>query len=107
MVLLAACDTSSFIAKGEPAVVQSVKKDASGRPFSDPLAKFVVNTSPGQSGDVFLEGGRAVRVRVGSDYVSAANEQCRHMIVQFTDGRSQANAVCFNGTVWKTVLGKL
>lgn len=107
VITLAACESGSLAKNEADGAATTTKRDALGRPFVDVMAKFVVNTPPGQTGIVTLENNETVRVRVGTDYVSAANEQCRHMIVQFPDGRSQANAVCFNGAAWKTVLGKM
>ncbi|MEH6404021.1 MAG: DVU3141 family protein [Sneathiella sp.] len=103
---LTACSANIF-EQPKPTASQSIgEKDSSGRPYADPLANFLLNTPPGQTGTVTLKNGETVLVRVGADYTSAANERCRRMIVEFTDSRSQANAVCFDGTVWKTVLGK-
>ena len=104
---LTACSENIF-QQSKPIASQPIgEKDSSGRPYADPLANFLLNTTPGRTGTVTLNNGETVLVRVGSDYTSAANKRCRRMIVEFTDGRSQANAVCFNGTVWKTVLGNL
>ena len=82
-----------------------VGTDAKGRPIGDPIAEFAINTPPGQSGLVILDNSKTVNVRVGRDYISATNERCRKIIVRTADNQSQLDAVCFDGTAWKTALG--
>lgn len=81
----------------------NVVKGARGRPVADPVAMFAVNSAPGQTGVVNLSG-KSINVRIGKDYISAANKRCRSVILQYSNGHSQANAVCFNGSEWATVL---
>ncbi len=104
---LSACGEARVDVPDQSLSNNAVEVDGSGRRVADRIAKFVVNTPPGRQSRVALEGNQTVNIKVGQDYTSAANEKCRSIIVQYPDGRTQANAVCFNGFVWKTVLGKL
>jgi len=107
LLALSACGETRVSASDQPLTTNAIKVDKSGRPVADRIAKFVINTPPGRQSSVTLEDNQTVNVKVGRDYISAANEKCRSIIVQYPDGRTQTNAVCFGGSAWKTVLGKL
>jgi len=107
LLTLSACGETRVIAQDQSLAANITRVDKSGRPVADIIAKLVVNTPPGRQSSVTLEDNQTVNIKVGQDYISAANKKCRSIIVQYPDGRTQINAVCFDGSAWKTVLGKL
>lgn len=86
----------------KPKVVSS-SLDGHGRPIADAIARFAVNTAPGGFGNLNLSDGRLVNVRVGQDYISAANHNCRYIWISANAVQTQKNAVCFIDDAWKTV----
>lgn len=80
--------------------------DAAGRPVADEIAKFAVNTPPGQSGTVLTNNQQRVQVYVGMDYISATKQKCRAVRLGYSDGQTMSSAVCFDGSVWKTIIAQ-
>ncbi|GLQ05770.1 DVU3141 family protein [Sneathiella chinensis] len=99
----AACGGIAGQAPGN-APVAKAPLDTAGRPYADPVAHFAINSPPGTSGNVTLPEGQGVEVFVGRDYISAANEKCRSIVVKDANGLATSNAVCFSNASWKTVL---
>ena len=107
LLLISACSSSQVHAPKKFTSNQTVtQKDAVGRLVADPIAKAVVNTLPGERTSVLLADGRSAQLIVGNDYLSASSQKCRSVVVRYADGVDVLDAVCFDGSVWKTVLGK-
>ncbi len=107
MPILASCESNSAdnsVKRAE--TIENIVTDEQGRRVADPIAEFVVNTAPGQTGKVVTRNNLTVTIRVGSDYISATNARCRNMIVYYPSEQVQTNAVCFNGFAWETVLNQ-
>ena len=102
-VAIAACGSIAPLSSQTKTVLN---KDAAGRPVADEIAKFTVNTPPGQSGTVITNKQQAVQVYVGADYISATNQKCRAVRLGYSDGQTIASAVCFDGSVWKTIIAQ-
>ena len=93
--------------RGEPAVLAApatADRDQAGRYVADEIARYALNVAPGSRGSVTFADGRTISVRVGVDYVSATNEQCRRVILSDSSGQSQISAVCLVDGVWTTTI---
>lgn len=81
-----------------------VIKDGKGRLVGDEIARYAVNTQPGTSSSVNIGNQRQVFVRVGTDYISATNENCRRIMIDMASGEALVSAVCRRDNIWRTVL---
>lgn len=104
LVAVGACSSPAPEPVPTASTVSSV--DSAGRPVADEIAKFAVNTPPGQSGTVMTQDGQSVQVYVGIDYISATKQRCRAVRLGYSNGQTLSSAVCFDGTVWKTVIAQ-
>ncbi len=102
-VAIAACSAVTP-PQSEPKTVPNM--DTAGRPVADEIAKFAVNTPPGQTGTVMTKNQQRVQVYVGMDYISATKQKCRAVRLGYSDGQTMSSAVCFDGSVWKTIIAQ-
>lgn len=79
-------------------------KDAKGRKVKDEIAKYAVGAPPGSIGSVILKNETRYVVRVGFDYVAAAGDNCRRILIESSTTQSALSAVCLVDGVWETVL---
>lgn len=100
--VLAACATTE--GPGSAALPPASVAAALAQP-GDTIAAYVNGATRGDSAVVDLSG-RQAKVQVGGEYVSAAGDRCRRVIL--TDialRKTQVSAVCLANGGWNTVVG--
>ena len=97
---LAACATM-----GEAGSAAAQPASAAAAP-SDAVASFATSATYGTSSIVQMASGRQTKVQVGSDYMSAAGDRCKRVILtDITLRKTQVSAVCLTDSGWNTVVG--
>ena len=72
----------------------------------DPVAAYATGAVRGATGVVKMASGSQARVHVGAEYVSAAGDRCKRVILTDTSLRkTQVSAVCLTDRGWNTVVG--
>ncbi len=72
----------------------------------DPVAAYATGVSHGATGVVRMASGSQARVHVGAEYISAAGDRCKRVILTDTTLRkTQVSAVCLTSNGWNTVVG--
>lgn len=104
LIFLSGCESFNSSTEKIKPVNDQLRLDRQGRPVSDPIAEFVVNTVPGNTGTVVMQDGRIFSVKVGSDYISATGRKCRNILMGLSQSQIEKNAVCYIENSWKTVL---
>lgn len=99
---LAACATTAT--PGSAALPAESVAAATAQP-GDPIAAYVNGAARGDSAVVDISG-RQAKVQVGTDYISAAGDRCRRVVLTDIELRkTQVSAVCLANGGWNTVVG--
>lgn len=101
---VAGCGTTGQAAGSASIPVQqaAVTPAAAG----DPIAAYVTGASRGSSSVVKLASGSQAKVHVGTEYISAAGDRCRRVILtDIVIRKTQVSAVCLTDSGWNTVVG--
>ena len=86
------------------ASAQETITDSAEQPVADPIAGVAIANPPDHRATITLEDGRQVTIWVGRDYIAATRERCRRIIFQFAQAQREVSAVCFQNSVWRTVI---
>lgn len=98
---LAACATM-----GEAGSTTAAQSASAAAAPSDAVASFATSATHGMSSIVQMASGRQTKVQVGSDYMSAAGDRCKRVILtDITLRKTQVSAVCLTDSGWNTVVG--
>jgi hypothetical protein len=98
---LAACVTT-----GEAGSTPASQHASVAAAPSDAVANFATSASYGTSGTVQMASGRQAKVQVGGEYISAAGDRCKRVLLtDLTLRKTQVSAVCLTDSGWSTVIG--
>ncbi|HAC59117.1 MAG: hypothetical protein JJ922_02060 [Parvibaculum sp.] len=102
-IALAGCATTEGTGS---ATVPAQEAAALPAAAGDPVAAYVTGASRGATGVVRMASGKEAKVHVGVEYVSAAGDRCKRVILTDTTLRkTQVSAVCLTDKGWNTVVG--
>lgn len=100
---LAGCETTGQAGSASIPVQQAAATPAA---IGDPIAAYATGAPRGATTVVQLPSGGQARVHVGPEYVSAAGDRCKRVILTDTTLRkTQVSAVCLTEKGWNTVVG--